>query len=1223
MTRPFDKHLDSDELDRLISLQATSVSDSGQLPEQSLREAERHVESCQDCSRKLQMHQSVQSKILRMRAPNPLPPTSQCIGDAEWLEVAAGLLPEAKTRERMKHAAQCGHCGPLLKNAAEALVDETTPSEEAWLASLRSARPGWRKNMAETLRDSAGVGDSSREKKEDGQWWQTLFSWQRPAFAFAGIAVAVIGGWLGVRMLRSPSAEQLLAKAYTERRTLEVRIPGAKYAPMRVERSANGSNLDKSPSLLKAEALIGENLAKNPNDPMWLQARARADLLDGNYESAIKSLQRALETQPDSPSLLTDLGSAYFLRAESADRPIDYGNAIESLGKALSKSPDDPVALFNRALACERMFLYTQAVDDWEHYLRVEPQGEWAEDARKRLGTLKEKLQQHGKRRAEPLLTPAEIAMAGPENAALREKIGVRIEDYLSLATIEWLPKAYRTHPGRSRDSSQFRKAVELLADINRQQNHDLWLKDLLAAASSPHFSEGVAALSATLTFIEGGDFVSAEKRSLVAAKLFASAGNSAGELRARYETTRALHLAQDGGACLKAAQQIAGSLADGRYPWLLIQFQLEEGTCLWIVGDVGNARQNYLQAQQEAEHTNYKILSLRALNHLSSVNSELGDETLATNQALAGLSIESSAHSALMQIYNLYFALHKVAESKSEPYLDVVIWREAAAIGDLTPDVLLRAAAHAYLGKAAADTANMADLALAELSTASKEFASAPQTKATLIARAEAETRLADVELRKGKVSAAILRLGAVEQQVLNSSDNLLAFLFYRVLGEAKFRTTAPREAELTMRAAVALAEINLASLHTQDQRLRWNQETAGAYKTLLELKLRNGNPEDALEFWEWYRGAALRSGRSTLRMSFPSAAELKINPPDPSFSTVHSYIPALADVSVLSFAVFPDGIEVWLFDNRGIVSRWTPVAREDLGLLSSRFRQLCAGSDSDLGQIKGKARLLYDLLIAPVEDKIDPERVLVVEGDEDLNSIPFEALLDRDGHYLVERVPVVSSYGLYYYDRLKAAQTLTAAMSALIVSTPAPANSGDYSLPALVDADNEARAVAAGFHSPILLMGNDADSASVLKHLRTARIFHFAGHAVASPNRAGLLLSDALLNAEALAHIDLSNLALAVLSGCETANGTEGTPVDVDSLVRALQKSGVPHVVASRWKLDSNAARLFMQVFYTAALKGASVPRCLQLSENVLRTSAGMSRPYFWAALHDFGRS
>ena len=221
-----------------------------------------------------------------------------------------------------------------------------------------------------------------------------MFVWPTPAYTFAAIAAAIVA-WIGVRTLRPPSAEQLLAQAYSEHRTLEVRIPGAKYTPVQAERGVGGSNFDKPPSLLKAELLIGENLRKSPNDPAWLEARARADLLDGNYESAIKSLQLALETQPDSPALLTDLGSAYFVRAESANQPIDYGNAVESLGKALAKSPDDPVALFNHALACDRLFLYSQEMDDWEHYLRVDRQGEWSDDARRRLTALKEKLQQH------------------------------------------------------------------------------------------------------------------------------------------------------------------------------------------------------------------------------------------------------------------------------------------------------------------------------------------------------------------------------------------------------------------------------------------------------------------------------------------------------------------------------------------------------------------------------------------------------------------------------------------------------------------------------------------------------------------------------------------------------------------------------------------------------------------------------------------------------------
>ena len=225
MTRPFEKHLDGDELNELVSLEWASASGSKQPSETTLREAKRHVESCQDCSRKLQRHTFVQREISRMRVPNPSTATSECMGDAEWLEVAAGILPEAKTRELMNHAVQCGHCGPLLKNAAEALVDEATPSEEALLASLQSARPEWLKNMAATLQYS--VRDGNRSLRGGGR----SSPGRRQHTRLRGLSPPLAVVWIGVWTLHPPSAEQLLAQAYTEHRTLEVRIPGAKFLP--------------------------------------------------------------------------------------------------------------------------------------------------------------------------------------------------------------------------------------------------------------------------------------------------------------------------------------------------------------------------------------------------------------------------------------------------------------------------------------------------------------------------------------------------------------------------------------------------------------------------------------------------------------------------------------------------------------------------------------------------------------------------------------------------------------------------------------------------------------------------------------------------------------------------------------------------------------------------------------------------------------------------------
>ena len=288
--------------------------------------------------------------------------------------------------------------------------------------------------MAEALRHT---GEPLRAAEAGPSFWSGLFFWLRPAFAAAALAVLIAAVWIGVRWPRPAGAEELIAQAYTEQRTIDVRIRGAKYSPVRTDRGPTISNYDRPVRLQKADAVISENLLKNPGDPGWLQAKANADMLEGRFDDAVKRLQRAIDSKPDSPELLTDLGSAYFLRGRSnrpadidkatpsfpkslaqnscnpANSPhwaVDYMCAIDSFGKALMKNPDDPVALFNRALALGDVFLYAPAVDDWQHYLRIDPQGDWSAEARERLTNVKHKVIQRENSLSEPMLTPEDIA---------------------------------------------------------------------------------------------------------------------------------------------------------------------------------------------------------------------------------------------------------------------------------------------------------------------------------------------------------------------------------------------------------------------------------------------------------------------------------------------------------------------------------------------------------------------------------------------------------------------------------------------------------------------------------------------------------------------------------------------------------------------------------------------------------------------------------------------
>jgi len=137
--RPIDRHIDNEELSALVP----SLSETGQEPRglspDAVREAERHVESCRGCNRKVSKYRQVVNLAVSEASPRGTGcPNGQ---DVNWHEVAAGLWPELKARQLIMHAALCDHCGPLLR-AATSVDDDPTPQEQKLLAELKApSRP--------------------------------------------------------------------------------------------------------------------------------------------------------------------------------------------------------------------------------------------------------------------------------------------------------------------------------------------------------------------------------------------------------------------------------------------------------------------------------------------------------------------------------------------------------------------------------------------------------------------------------------------------------------------------------------------------------------------------------------------------------------------------------------------------------------------------------------------------------------------------------------------------------------------------------------------------------------------------------------------------------------------------------------------------------------------------------------------------------------------------
>jgi CHAT domain-containing protein len=99
------------------------------------------------------------------------------------------------------------------------------------------------------------------------------------------------------------------------------------------------------------------------------------------------------------------------------------------------------------------------------------------------------------------------------------------------------------------------------------------------------------------------------------------------------------------------------------------------------------------------------------------------------------------------------------------------------------------------------------------------------------------------------------------------------------------------------------------------------------------------------------------------------------------------------------------------------------------------------------------------------------------------------------------------------------------------------------------------------------------------------------------------------------------LQRLQLVVLSACATAETEKGFGVP-DTLVRSFLRAGVPHVVASRWPVDSYITERTMAEFYPRLFEGLPIAVALQQAARKLQTQPGTAHPYYWAAFGSYGR-
>jgi tetratricopeptide (TPR) repeat protein len=119
-----------------------------------------------------------------------------------------------------------------------------------------------------------------------------------------------------------------------------------------------------------------------------LRSLGIAHLALGDVPQAIAALEEAAAIAPTSVATRIDLSAAFLERWRSAQRSIDLVRVLEQTAAALSLDSDSPHALFNQALALEKLGLHNRADREWQTYLQLDSDSPWAAEARRHSDTL-------------------------------------------------------------------------------------------------------------------------------------------------------------------------------------------------------------------------------------------------------------------------------------------------------------------------------------------------------------------------------------------------------------------------------------------------------------------------------------------------------------------------------------------------------------------------------------------------------------------------------------------------------------------------------------------------------------------------------------------------------------------------------------------------------------------------------------------------------------------
>ncbi|SAK51070.1 CHAT domain-containing protein [Caballeronia ptereochthonis] len=316
----------------------------------------------------------------------------------------------------------------------------------------------------------------------------------------------------------------------------------------------------------------------------------------------------------------------------------------------------------------------------------------------------------------------------------------------------------------------------------------------------------------------------------------------------------------------------------------------------------------------------------------------------------------------------------------------------------------------------------------------------------------------------------------------------------------------------------------------------------------------------------------------------------------------------------AIVEYHGLPDRLIAWVVRADGIQGLSLPIARKDMTLAVSDFRNAI---------IRGRPQAitygtkLDALLIQPLG--LRPGERLIIVPNGALHYMPFQALKNPQG-FLIQRHAIALAPSASIAVQLVRRQQHVASN---LVAFGNPRIAPEFDLPG---AEAEVRAIGPLFSQRETFLQSDVTRKTFSDNAPAGRIVHVATHAQADtidPLHSRVLLApstqpadgpDPMLAAD-IYNLKFDSVALVTLSACETALGRIERGDEIMGFTRAFFYAGASALLVSMWPVADESTALTMRTFYGSLTKGEEAIDAMRDAQLAVLANGRFAHPFYWA--------